>query len=190
MPLNKKYHPFNVHEVLSASLTVGPLKESYGGAKVPLYYTNDRALVLYPVTDKIQPNPFQQKLRTIDDGLSVIKSLPEDQRNKTILIPVTEEQKIFGIFPRNHWVTVQFDPATKTATILDSRPWIVSMIYPTKSMEKMLRAGLTDIYGDFKIKKIYQGVQHNDIYCGAWTTTNIRDLFKSCLKRLAYTRRC
>ena len=179
MPLNSHYSQTDIGHVFKYShkeATSSEVRTDYGHTL--RYYTNDHALILPPVSDKTRDFQVQQTL------IMTLKSVLEDlklndnaeQKKKVILIPVGEEQKILGLFPRKHWVTVHFDPATKVATLLDSRPWFVSMFYPTKSMENMLNEGLKPYFDDIQIKKVYQGVQHNDIYCGAWTTTNIRDL--------------
>ena len=67
------------------------------------------------------------------------------------------------------------------ATLLDSRPWYASFLYPTKTMEKMLREGLVQLVGEEKaaamtFQKAYQKVQYNDTHCGAWTAANVGSL--------------
>lgn len=179
MPLNARYSPFNIREVLKIALTPGPDQDIGFGARAPGYYKNTNALVLCPSTDKVDENV--QKLMTIETAFEAIRDLPKEEKLKKIIIPVAEEQKILGLFPRNHWVTLQYDPKTNSAHLLDSRPWLMSFLYPTSSMKNLLMSGLEKVYDPKVIAKMsfdthYQGVQDNDTHCGAWTTTNIRDL--------------
>lgn len=178
MPLDKRYSPSDVRAVLYASKlnksNAEFIPEGFG-ITVPSYYTTNTAIVIAPSTDTL--NSRGQMLQTISEGLSRLKN--EDISNKNIYIPVTEEQKILGLFKRNHWITLEYNPETKQATLLDSRPWIISFLYPCKAMKNQLEEGLGKIYKeDIKIsfKKKYQGVQRNDIHCGAWTCRNILDL--------------
>ncbi len=103
---------------------------------------------------------------------------------KKILIPVAEEQKILWLFKRNHWVTLQYDPQDNQATLLDSRPWFVSFLYPTKAMNNELKKGIESLYGSEKANTMvfyneYQSVQYNDTHCGSWTCRNILDLSRN-----------
>ena len=186
MPLQHKYAASDVQIVLQKRLT--PITNSdgsekpyhrHGGATAHYGYESPHALVLFPVADTER----NVQLRSITKGLTDISSHIQEatQADKKIILPVAEVRKIFGLFPRNHWVTLSYDPISNKATLIDSRPWFLSFLYPTKTMENMLREGLSNVLGSEKIaamkfNKIYQGVQHNDTHCGAWTTANIMSL--------------
>ena len=178
MPLDKRYNSSDVRAVLDASkLNKSSDKFTPEGfcIKVPSYYTTNTAIVIAPSTDT--KNHKAQMLQTIKKGLSRLKK--ENIGDKKIYIPVAEEQKILGLFKRNHWVTLEYDPKKQQATLLDSRPWIISFLYPCKAMKNQLKEGLKKIYEEdieISFKKKYQGVQRNDIHCGAWTSQNILDL--------------
>lgn len=103
----------------------------------------------------------------------------EQDASKKILIPVAEQRKILGLFKRDHWVTLHYDPASRQATLLDSRPGFLSFLYPKSAMKTAFLNGIKALYGEtpeIKFQTKYQGVQYNDTYCGAWTTRNILDL--------------
>jgi hypothetical protein len=189
MPFNARYTPTEMSILLETALTPiscyadnGELKQlTHGDTEKPYGYFNTHSLVLFPVTDRVEQQPAQ--LRTIDVGIVDLK----DQINKAlgaskkIIIPVVENQKILGLFPRAHFVTLVYDPQMNTATLIDSRPWLISFLYPTKPMESMLRDGLAQVLSSeqmegLKFKKVFQGVQHNDTHCGAWTAANIMGL--------------
>lgn len=173
------YKPWQLRKIIGYGLTPKAERDISGGIRAPGYYENNNALVLDAASDKSDPD--RQILQTIDTAFDALSNLSDEQKLKKIIIPVAEEQKILGIVPRNHWVTLYYDPLTNQATLLDSRPWLVSFLYPTSSMEQLLTAGLTKIYGTDIARPMifdvqYQDVQHNDVYCGAWTGKNIRDL--------------
>ncbi len=189
MPLHGKYSATDLARVLSARLE--PIKVydtsgrekflNHGGISKPYGYESPSALVLFPVTDR-----QNQQLRTLSTGLKDIKPLVQAaiDTGKKIITPVTESQKILGLFPRNHWVTLEYDPKTNTAHLIDSRPWVVSFLYPTTAMETLLKDGLrgctyqgTEINVEkMRFNKSYQNVQHNDTHCGAWTAANVMGL--------------
>ncbi|MDP1603165.1 MAG: hypothetical protein Q8M03_07865 [Legionella sp.] len=179
MPLASRYYPSDVRNVLKvAKLTPSGFRELYGyNDPEPGFYQNEHAIVLDAATDTVSVN---QKLQTITQAFDAIAKLPENEKSKQIIIPVTEEQKILGLFKRNHWVTLSYDPQKNVATLLDSRPWIVSFLYPTSAMKKSLTEGIRKVFpanaDTLKFQTRYQGVQYNDTHCGAWVTTNIRDL--------------
>lgn len=178
MPLKSRYTPSEMITVLNKcpSFTRHNNYLNAGGVEVPSYYETDQCIVVSPATDT---KSNHQMLQTIQEGL---QRLPKSiDLQKKILIPIAEEQKILGLFPRNHWVTLQYDPKNNTATILDSRPWLVSFLYPMTAMKQQLKAGIEHLYGKEKAQAMiftqeYQGVQFNDTYCGAWTSKNIIDL--------------
>lgn len=179
MPLDGRYQPSDLRKVISTNLTPQAIRPIAGGIDAPSYYTNDHAIVLDAATDTV--NPRAQQLQTIKEAFETLSTLPQAEKRKPIILPVTEEQKILGLFPRNHWVTLHYDPQTNKATVLDSRPWIVSFLYPSSAMNELLIEGLSTIYGAKKAQGTrfeirYQGVQNNDTHCGAWTSRNIMDL--------------
>ncbi len=148
------------------------------GRRDALYYKNmgTKAIVMTPSSDRaILGNP----MLTSD----IFKNLGENTKKdlnsaNTIIFPIAESRNILGIFKRNHWVTVHYDKATHTATLLDSRPRYASILYPTSSMEKMIRNGLESVLGvrndkKWQFKEVNQGVQYNDTHCGAWTAANV-----------------
>ena len=184
MPFNAKYCATEIQRVLKNKMNTiphddGRLSFNHGGVTSYFGFENDHALVLFPAADVED----DKQLRSITDGLMNISTHVQAAaaENKKIIIPVAELQKTFGLFQRKHFVTLCYDPIKNVATLIDSRPWIVSFLYPTSSMENMLRSGLSTILGDNKIKtmrfqKMFQRVQHNDTHCGAWTTANIMGL--------------
>ncbi|KTD51353.1 hypothetical protein [Legionella quateirensis] len=179
MALDGRYGPSELRSVIRVNFTPHTKRPTLGGISTPGYYSNAHAIVLDAATDTV--NPKAQTLQTIQDAFEPLKNCTAADKQKKIIIPVTEEQKILGIFPRNHWVTLYYDPQTNQATLLDSRPRIVSFLYPSSAMKESLIDGLSTIYGvktaretQFEIR--YQGTQHNDTYCGAWTSRNIMDL--------------
>lgn len=180
MPFESRYSPSNVIEILEKSPhLVGKKKHiNSGGVNIFSYYENESCVVLSPSTDTENNNA--QMLQTISQGLSKLAG-NKGLQDKKIIIPVAEEQKILWIFKRNHWVSLHYDPQENRATVLDSRPWLVSFLYPMKAMKNELKIGLETLFGAKKAQEMhfdkkYQGVQHNDTYCGAWTSRNILDL--------------
>ena len=67
---------------------------------------------------------------------------------------------------------------TQIATVIDSRPTIVSYWYFSKPIHDFLNIGLQalELPPVKKLNVIYQGVQHDDVHCGPWTATNIEAL--------------
>ena len=188
MSFNAKYNATEMSILLEAKLTPvylrganGDLKKLQHGSSERAYgYDNEHALVLFPVTDRIEP---LAQLRTIDVGIVDVQNEIAAAINsrKKIILPVVENQKILGLVPRRHFVTLVYDPVLNMATLIDSRPWLISFLYPTKPMEKMLKQGLEQVLSvnqmaAMKFKKVFQGVQHNDTHCGAWTAANIMGL--------------
>uniref|UniRef100_A0A2H5FM59 Uncharacterized protein n=1 Tax=Legionella sainthelensi TaxID=28087 RepID=A0A2H5FM59_9GAMM len=176
--LSGKFSPGDIRTVFNNSKfeKSNNLIETYGAIYIHPYYLTNNAIVIPPSSDTQSKIPT---LQTISEGLKNIKDISRKHPEKKIYIPVAEEQKIFGIFKRNHWVTLEYDPVHKKATLLDSRPRAISFIYPCKAIKRQLKEGLEMLYGssiNFSFEKKYQGVQHNDIHCGAWTCTNILDL--------------
>jgi hypothetical protein len=180
MPFESRYSPGNVIEVLNKSPHLFGKKPhiNSGGVNIFSYYENESCIVLSPSTDTEKNNA--QMIQTISQGLIKLAE-NKNLQSKKIIIPVAEEQKILWIFKRNHWVSLHYDPKENRATVLDSRPWLVSFLYPMKAMKNELKTGIKALFGAKKAQEMhfdkkYQGVQHNDIYCGAWTSRNILDL--------------
>lgn len=179
MPLDGRYMQSDVRRVLKVALNESAEKTYVAGTDATAYYYTENTLVLSPSTDT-----DKKQLMTIEAAFNSIAAISNKESYNKIIIPVAEEQKILGLFPRNHWVTLHYDVKTNHATLLDSRPWLMSFLYPTSAMKKSLKAGLVKVFDSKKIDNmsfdiLYQGVQHNDTYCGAWTTTNIVDLAKN-----------
>lgn len=185
MPLNKKYNPSDIRTLLNIYANkksiLKPSEEHIilGGAmsQSPYQDNKTKAVILDPVTD----NNEYLHLPTIKNA---VETLNPNLKNNAIIMPVAEKQKIFGLFSRDHWVTLHYNPKENRATIIDSRPWYVSMFYPTSGMKQSLQDGIKTLYGEdgeekartLSFKSLYQGVQHNDTHCGAWTTRNMLDL--------------
>ncbi len=181
MSLIARYAPSDIRRVLQVALRPGPFVDTGFGTILPAYYESDHAFVLCPTTDTVREQG--QQMKSIDQAFDAINTadLADKVQQRKIIIPVAEEQKILGLFPRNHWVTLHYDPKTNSADLIDSRPWLMSFLYPTSSMRDLLKSGLKKLYPAEVIDQMsfnthYQGVQLNDTHCGAWTTTNIRDL--------------
>lgn len=181
MPLYGRYSAYDIIVLLKTFLRAAPEKLAHpGGAIVPLSYDSEHAIVLPPTADR-----RNDQLITIIDYLqanSVQAKVKETlSEEKKIILPIAEQQYILGVLQRNHWVTLVYDPRTNVASLLDSRPWFLSFLYPTKPMEQMLREGLTFIIPDETLSKMifevsYLNVQYNMTHCGAWTTKCILDL--------------
>lgn len=171
MPSTERYKPAHIREVLNKTFPKdqGKSHNPPGGISVPAYYQNEKAVILDPVTD----DSLDQTFQSLAQGL---KALGNNLNNKILLIPLAEQKKILGLFKRNHWVTLHYNPATNTATLIDSRPRIVSFLYPRKAIKQALINWVGTHKTPFTFQTIYQSVQHNDIHCGAWTSQNILDL--------------
>lgn len=140
------------------------------------YYIAGNSIVLDPATDTENAG-----MQTVAEAIKNLKHLPEEHKQKSIIIPVSEQQKVFGLFKRNHWVTLHYNPATNVATLIDPRPWYASFFYPRMNLFSMLRQGIRAIYDEEQANKLkysthYQSMQYDDTYCGAWAAQNIRDL--------------
>ena len=177
MPLNGKCHAGDICVVLDKKMSASghTFKMDLGGAIRPCYYEANNTLILSPATD-IEVPFLQSITEAIAHAGQVIKEAEE--QGKSIIIPVAEQQRVFG-FPRNHWVTLHYAPKLKVCTLIDSRHWSFSFLYPTITMWEMLKEGLeaagVDISG-VVFHQIHQGVQLNDIFCGAWMLMNIAAL--------------
>ncbi len=173
------YQPTHIRHVFNNSpwLKAFGSRDTYGGISQPYFYNSDHATVFPPVTDTdkkdmAQRETIQETLEKTADALRIKRILLD--KTKRMVFPVTEEQPILLLFPRNHWVTLIYDPATQNATLIDSRPQIYGYFYPTSAMEASLVEGLK--YLDLTVKHFevkYQAIQHDDIHCGAWTAMNV-----------------
>ena len=172
-----KYDGADMRNVLGSLLTEGP-EGMLRNASAPLTYSSptiQTTVVMTPTSDKdVKGSPM-----TTTTLFSRFKENPTALSEKEhIIFPIAENQKILWVIPRMHWVTVDYDKINNKATLLDSRPWYASFLYPTKPMEKMLRAGVAQLFGDnkgkeMKFESVYQSVQYNDRCCGAWTAANV-----------------
>ena len=168
MSLDKKYNRTDLVRVLGdlgdAINPDNPMQfDTYGSNQktIPLCYQKNNTLIFSPVTD-VKGNPPQMR--------SIEETLAEANKKKsgdiqTLIFPVAEIR-----LNRKHWVTLHYDILSETATLIDSRPSYISFWYPTGAMKEALSQN------GFKVSRfntIYQGVQHDDTHCGAWTAANI-----------------
>ncbi|MDP3705994.1 MAG: hypothetical protein Q8R24_08815 [Legionellaceae bacterium] len=149
-----------------------------GSAERPMFYETGHAIIFPPSSDERGPQ-YESIQETLTQAALYLRDCTDNPR-RIMLFPVLEVRPFFSIIgsPRNHWVTLHFDPNTETATVIDSRPWLTSYFYKTKPITDLLRQGLLDGGYPFTVATIldpeYQGVQDNDfIFCGAWTAINI-----------------
>ena len=180
--MHEKFGASHIRRVFSRSPWLKGMgsRPTFGGISQPFFYESDHATVFSPVTDKdkldqSQCETIQQTLALLDEALA--RSQFTLDKAKRMVFPVSEEQKILGLLPRNHWVTLTYDPNSETATLIDSRPQLYGYLYPTAPMQASLSEGLSYLglsVREFNIQ--YQSIQHDDIHCGAWTTINIESL--------------
>lgn len=182
MSLDGRYTVSDMLSVLNASLDQGTVHAvSTDHYSYPYFYqgTDSSTIVFAPVTD----NPDAKiGLKSIDDMLDQAKRYCDAQgvslSGKKMVFPLVEMQPVLGFFaPRHHFVTVHYDPTTRTATVVDSRPWWAALGYSLDPIKKSLRSGLLKFAPSLSLDKIevhYQAVQHNDSDCGAWTAANIQ----------------
>ncbi len=143
-----------------------------------VFYEGSEAIIFPPVADG---KPDDSLSQCISAALTQAAALliGEQYREKKMIFPLTEVQPcFFGMGPkRMHWVTLHYDPKTETATLVDSRPTLNSYGYLIHPMKKLLTEGLGPLGLSVKaFIPIYQGIQHDDIYCGPWTATTIEAL--------------
>ena len=181
--INGKYSPSDIRVVLSVSFTaVGGRLIDYGYIEQPFFYEASHALVFPPVSDLETSRNLESISQTLAVAVHLLKKKP--YLGKALIFPVAEEHGVasrlgfdWGFYPRNHWVTLHYEPATEIATLIDSRPSNVSCFYSTTAMKNLLTAGLKPfnyVIKEFNVK--YQSVQLDDIHCGAWTAINIEAL--------------
>jgi hypothetical protein len=172
MPLKSKYSASDLRSVLTCMLK--PQGKRWAEAMPqPFYYTgiDPNTVVLPPVADTkgLGLERFDQTLQAMFEYCQR-ENLSLD--GKKMIFPVVQGQTIFGM-PRNHFVTLHYDPATRIATILDSRPRFAGFLYPLEALKKSLRKGLAHahlVLDEVVVK--YQATQWDDTHCGAWTATN------------------
>lgn len=165
-----KYGAKEINTVLSRQ---GYLKSSHSEivAGSPLYYSLGSAVVIAPVQDsKKLKDRFKVAMETILPAITAAKDDEALKNAKTIIMPIAT------IF-RKHWLTAHYDTQTKVATILDSRPWYMSWMWSTTKLQNGMMAGLRAMgklgpNEPITFNRVYQGVQHNDDYCGAWAAVN------------------
>lgn len=142
-------------------------------------YSTKHAIIFSPSSDKSKTD-----LPTVETLLCSAsqKISKNDISSKILLFPITEQQLTIDFYvwnsgPRNHWVTLHYDPSTEIATIIDSRPYLNSFLYPLSYLEDFLKKGLRPFQCSVKdFRVIYQDIQPDDIYCGPWTAINIESL--------------
>ena len=193
-----QFKPSHMRQLLGVCFSPSARKrDTAGGIQQPYFYESSQAIVFPPVTDDAEYG----MLETIEDTLRLAADVLPENRNKIMLFPVGQSQYILSRFPsiiaqwlpirRLHWVTLHYDPATKIATLIDSRSSWVSILYDTTAIKVLLTHGL-DVLG-FEVNAFefeYQGIQQDSIRCGDWTAINIEALangasIKSLLKTLS-----
>jgi hypothetical protein len=146
------------------------------GPRLPLCYRSSvgdsNYLVISPGEDQSSSITYPDSTtRGIFDLITNSKTRIDVSDVTNVLIPV-------AITSRQHWVTVNYDKKTNTATIIDPRPWYVSFLWSNKNLKQEIQDGLVKIGLPIKDKPIkfstiYQGIQHNDVTCGSWSLANI-----------------
>lgn len=146
----------------------------------PSVYPTQNAFVFAPSSDNVNSqleslqNILEINVEILNGENSQYKAL---LKSRLWLFPITEEGGILGsaFLPRNHWVTLCYNPNTEKATLLDSRPWIFGWHYSLQSMSNMLRTGLKPYRLNLReeITATYQATQYDDIHCGRWTAINL-----------------
>jgi hypothetical protein len=146
------------------------------------YYQSGLTIILEPCSDK----GSDSQLKNIKEVLDSV-----DVRQANILIfAVAEEQplinkRLAGAIlslpglnslnpPRNHWVTVHYDMDNGMVTLIDSKSSLAAAWYDYGPLQAQLKDGLQKLglaLNGFKV--VYQGVQADNIHCGAWTAANI-----------------
>ena len=171
----------------------------------PDYYVSESALILSSCTDASTHDTFDGMLAagetrieagvgipTIENALVRETTQPAVQQaineNKVLIIPVVEYQAFWGMsflrIPRNHYVTLHYNPETNTASLLDSTSAIVAFLYSIEPMKAMLQQGLRGLKFNNKPIDVEamqfdcypQGVQYDNTFCAYWTAVNILDL--------------
>ncbi|MEI6094241.1 MAG: hypothetical protein WCR08_02055 [Gammaproteobacteria bacterium] len=174
--LNSRYKSEQMRKVLAASLRLCPRTfYTNGGVLSPYFYEGEHAIVFPPCSDTDGTG-----METITQVLAQAKPHLIAPASKCFLFPLAEERGAFLSWgpSRKHWVTLHYDPSTQIATVIDSRPTLVSYWYICQPIHDFLNAGLMalDLPPVKKFNVVYQGIQHDDIRCGPWTAANIEGL--------------
>lgn len=168
--LRGKYSSSMMTKILEASYVQMP------GLTQAVYYTKN-AYIFSPSTDNKQCQfPMVEEM--------ICSLIGQDISSEILLFPIVEQQPIIQIPycshlvpPRNHWVTLHYDTNTQIATVIDSRPLLNSLTYCFDGLKNSLSKGLKNFQRSIKeFKIIHQGLQADNIYCGAWTAINIESL--------------
>jgi hypothetical protein len=143
------------------------------GLYIPSFYEGKNAIVFPPVSDV---DGSENSLESISTALTAASNLLINGNflEKKLIFPVVEEQRLLFVAPRNHWVTLHYDPSTQHATLIDSRSFWNSFWYPTAAMQASLVSGLNTL--GLRVEQFdvtYQSIQDDQIRCGAWTAINI-----------------
>lgn len=174
--LRSRYKSEQMRKILASSLQL--CSRSFitnGGVRSPYFYESNHAIVFPPCSDTEGTG-----METITQILTQAKPHLTEYADKCFVFPLVEERGVFLSWgpKRMHWVTLHFDPKTRIATVIDSRPSLVSYWYICQPIHDFLNAGLQalDLPPVKKFNVVYQWVQHDDIHCGAWTAANIEGL--------------
>lgn len=175
--MRRRYDPTDLRLLLGEMPKKSPMPTDMLSMQIYQYYETDTTIILNPATDDIK----YKKAPLISKEMLFLNKSPN--KNKPVLIPVCEHLGLLGtsLFRRKHWITLHYNPVNNTATLIDSRPWYISFFYWKYPMWKQLKKGIEQVYGaeqaNTLIKKTcYQGVQDEDISCGAHTFVNIQAL--------------
>ncbi len=174
-----RYSPSVMRALLDKTFTaVGSRFTMLGGIQIPYFYDYEgHDCIIFPPVSDLEGSTT---LTSISTALLISAPLIKDTSyfEKKMIFPVGEEQGLLSrFFPRNHFVTLHYDPNTQTATLIDSRPRRYSFLYPTTPMKESLRIGLQSLGLDLQHFNVnYQSVQYDDKHCGAWTAINIEAL--------------
>ena len=181
LAMKGRYRPAELRNVLNQSpwLEAVGRRETLGGIEQPFFYKNEHVIIFPPVTDTDKQNRMLETLKeTLEITAAKVDPLELNSiQNKLLVFPVAEEQPMLFVIPRNHWVTLVYDPTTQHATVIDSRPQRYGYLYSMLAMQRSLTEGLARFnlqVNQFNVQ--YQAIQHDDIHCGAWTAMNLEAL--------------
>ncbi len=161
----------------------------------PSVYETNHALIFPPCSDNKQSQMLSNIQAVLEINYDTLHN-KTDLRSKYWLFPVAEEM-LFGrlsmenfntyipsllkpisdrlITPRNHWVTLCYNPRSGTATVIDSMVGLSPKLYSIGAMTTLLMSGLKkyNLSVEACERVIYQGVQLDHIHCGRWTAINL-----------------
>ncbi len=144
----------------------------------PSYFlgSDDSVIVFPPSTQQLTATEVNtmghnsgQVLQNSEQGLDTLK-------NKKWVFPIAEEEADPSE-PRKHWVTLHYDPQTKTAVVIDSLPNRDFFNYSTQLLPFSVEQALAEFELEvehFEVK--YQNIQWDSKHCGAWTAHNVMAL--------------